>query len=234
MGVSQPRVAAIEQARNVTIDVLEQYIEAVGGSLEVNAVKGKTRIPLLKGMRPPNEMSFSPHFCTGHIPVAFVFSAPGEKEVRDGKPVAGDTGSNLESALLHLHSARPALFPSVHRYDYRITNAFSAPIATALGHGASEASDTKIKDPGNVRRVLREVEGCDLVVLSGNKARLLAKAIRTSGKPVVEVPHVGNRGLNGRFDVPDLKPASPLVRRERRVQLWADAVLRAIKADDAR
>lgn len=47
MGVSQPRVAAIEQARNVTIDVLEQYIEAVGGRLEVNAVKGKSRIPLI-------------------------------------------------------------------------------------------------------------------------------------------------------------------------------------------
>ncbi|MGH2738967.1 MAG: helix-turn-helix domain-containing protein [Actinomycetota bacterium] len=52
MGVSQPRVAAIEQARNVTIDVLEQYIEAVGGTLEVNAVKGKTKIPLITALRP--------------------------------------------------------------------------------------------------------------------------------------------------------------------------------------
>jgi DNA-binding XRE family transcriptional regulator len=51
MGVSQPRVAAIEQARNVTIDVLEQYIEAVGGSLEVNAVKGRSKIPLVTPMR---------------------------------------------------------------------------------------------------------------------------------------------------------------------------------------
>lgn len=51
MGVSQPRVAAIEQARNVTIDVLEQYIEAVGGTLEVNAVKGRSRIPLIAPMR---------------------------------------------------------------------------------------------------------------------------------------------------------------------------------------
>jgi transcriptional regulator with XRE-family HTH domain len=52
MGVSQPRVAAIEQARNVTIDVLEQYIEAVGGRLEVNAVKGKSKIPLITAFRP--------------------------------------------------------------------------------------------------------------------------------------------------------------------------------------
>jgi transcriptional regulator with XRE-family HTH domain len=48
IGVSQPRVAAIEQARNVTIDVLEQYVDAIGGRLEVNVVKGKRKIPLLR------------------------------------------------------------------------------------------------------------------------------------------------------------------------------------------
>ncbi len=47
MGISQPRVAAIEQSRNVTIDVLEQYVGAVGGKLEVTVVKGKSKIPLI-------------------------------------------------------------------------------------------------------------------------------------------------------------------------------------------
>lgn len=47
MGVSQPRVAAIEQSRNVTIDVLEQYVDAVGGELEVSVVKGRSKIPLI-------------------------------------------------------------------------------------------------------------------------------------------------------------------------------------------
>ena len=229
MGVSQPRVTAIEQARNVTIDVLEQYIEAVGGTLEVNAVKGKRRIPLLRGMLPPNEMSFSPHFCRGHIPVAFVFSVPGEKEMRDKKPVAGETGRNLELALGHLHFNQPTRFPSCHRYDYRINNAISTPMAVVLGDRTSEARDTEIKHPSNVRRVLREVEGCDLVVLSGNKASVLGQALRESGKTVIDVSHVGNKGLNGKFKVPDrLKLASSLARREHRVQLWADAVLRAI------
>lgn len=46
IGVSQPRVAAIERARNVTIAVLDQYVEAIGGTLEVNVVKGTRRIPL--------------------------------------------------------------------------------------------------------------------------------------------------------------------------------------------
>ncbi len=47
MKVSQPRVVAIEQSRNVTIDVLEQYVAAVGGTLEVTVVKGNRKIRLL-------------------------------------------------------------------------------------------------------------------------------------------------------------------------------------------
>jgi transcriptional regulator with XRE-family HTH domain len=47
LGVSQPRVVAIEQSRNVTIEVLEQYVHAVGGRLEVNVVKGNRKVPLI-------------------------------------------------------------------------------------------------------------------------------------------------------------------------------------------
>lgn len=47
IGVSQPRVAAIERSRNVTIDVLEQYVRAVGGELEVTVKKGNKRIALV-------------------------------------------------------------------------------------------------------------------------------------------------------------------------------------------
>jgi len=47
IGISQPRVVAIERSRNVTVEVLEQYAKAVGGILEVNVVKGGQRVPLL-------------------------------------------------------------------------------------------------------------------------------------------------------------------------------------------
>lgn len=47
LGVSQPRVAAIEQSRNVTIDVLKQYVAALGGQLEVTVVQGRRKTPLL-------------------------------------------------------------------------------------------------------------------------------------------------------------------------------------------
>jgi transcriptional regulator with XRE-family HTH domain len=51
LGVSQPRVAAIERSRNVTLDVLEEYVDAVGGRLEVNVVRGTEKIPLIGGRR---------------------------------------------------------------------------------------------------------------------------------------------------------------------------------------
>ena len=47
LGVTQPRVAAIERSRNVTIDVLEQYVGAVGGELELTVHQGKRKIHLI-------------------------------------------------------------------------------------------------------------------------------------------------------------------------------------------
>ena len=44
--VSQPRVAAIERADNLTVDVLAQYVAAVGGQLEISVLHGELRIPL--------------------------------------------------------------------------------------------------------------------------------------------------------------------------------------------
>jgi hypothetical protein len=180
----------------------------------------------------PREMPSPPHFWRGRIAVAFVFSAPGEEELRQGKPVAGDTGKNLELALSHLRAAQPTLFPSSHRYDYRLTNAWPEPLARSLGHRASGARDSQIRDSDNVQRVLHELEGCHLVILSGNKAGLLGGSIRGSGRTVIEVPHVGNRGLNGAFGTPSgLRLASPFARREHRVQLWALTVLQEITSE---
>jgi transcriptional regulator with XRE-family HTH domain len=51
IGVSQPRVAAIERSRNVTLDVLEDYVSAIGGRLEVSVVKGSQTIPLTGARR---------------------------------------------------------------------------------------------------------------------------------------------------------------------------------------
>jgi transcriptional regulator with XRE-family HTH domain len=51
IGVSQPRVAAIERSQNVTLEVLEEYVDAIGGRLEVNVVRGTQTIPLTSARR---------------------------------------------------------------------------------------------------------------------------------------------------------------------------------------
>lgn len=50
IGVSQPRVAAIEQSQNITIDVLDDYVLAIGGALEIAVVRGGKRVVLRPAM----------------------------------------------------------------------------------------------------------------------------------------------------------------------------------------
>lgn len=170
--------------------------------------------------------SFSAHFCRGNLPVAFVFSVPGEAERTQGRPVAGDTGENIDAALICLHALNPALFASVNRYDYRITNAFTNPIAVSLGNAGSEAKNSQIKEPRNVSRVISELDGCDFVILCGKKAKLLLSALATTGKCVIVVPHVGNKGLNNSFSPCSLPTSSSAAdRRQKRVEMWAQVIL---------
>ena len=52
LGVSQPRIAAIERSKNVTVELLEQYVEALGGHLRVTVVKGNKSITLISSGSP--------------------------------------------------------------------------------------------------------------------------------------------------------------------------------------
>jgi transcriptional regulator with XRE-family HTH domain len=53
IGVRQPRIAAIERSRNVTFDVLERYVSALGGQLELSVVQSGRKIALLSSRREP-------------------------------------------------------------------------------------------------------------------------------------------------------------------------------------
>ena len=52
LGVSQPRIAKIECSKNVTVELLEQYVEALGGHLQVTVVKGNKRTTLISPTPP--------------------------------------------------------------------------------------------------------------------------------------------------------------------------------------
>jgi hypothetical protein len=149
--------------------------------------------PLMANFQAPLS---SPSFWPGRLPVAFMLSAPGTCEAAKGFPVAGGTGDNLSVGLEFLHAARPDLFPSSNRYDYRIANAYSKPLSLALGSGRTEASDREILESGNIARVMADLNGCHLVVLCGIKAQLLTAAIeRQLGCRSLSCYHTSSRGI---------------------------------------
>ena len=69
IGVSQPRIAAIERARNVTLEVLEQYVTAIGARLEVKVVKGTRTLPLLVSESKPSSRRFAAKRAARSAPV---------------------------------------------------------------------------------------------------------------------------------------------------------------------
>ncbi|MFC5550332.1 hypothetical protein [Massilia aerilata] len=149
-----------------------------------------------------NELKQTPtgpaHFWQGSLNIGFVFSVPGTREAKDRMPLADASGRNLGTALTdHLARSLPTVFPSADRYAYRITNAYDVPMSKALGDKVTEAAAAQILAPQNVSRVIRELEGVDLVLLCGSKAQLLAPAL--AGRPLVLTSHTSYSGLNCRW-----------------------------------
>lgn len=174
------------------------------------------------------------HFWQGDQPVAFVFSVPGTHEKGTGHPVAGTTGENLSMALAHLSGAMPNLFPSKDRYAYRITNAYNNPIAQALGHSSSEATDAQVLASLNIARVVKELAGCHTVILCGLKAQLLHTSVAERERMVVCASHTSNQALASKFNTSAVRQlTSSRARREARVELWAQKLLENLSESGA-
>lgn len=172
----------------------------------------------------------APHFWQGQLPVAFVFSVPGANEKTAGRPVSGATGENLSFALQHLHAELPDVFSSTDRYAYRITNAYSAPIAKSLGDSSSQASDLQVQAPENIIRVVRDINGCNFVILCGLKAQLLSEAIRQPNRTVVCAWHTSNQALSNKFGSLEVsRLPEPHARRQLRAKLWAQEILNSLR-----
>jgi hypothetical protein len=173
------------------------------------------------------DLPSSAHFWPGWLDIAFVYSAPGSFEALHLKPIFDVTGDNLQLALArHLTPGLPTVFPSIDRYDYRITNAHAAPLANALGHCRTEATDAEIRSAANIERVRVELAGSRLVVLCGNKAHLLGKHL--ADFPLVRAGHTSMNGLNSRWPDrkqqtvdPHWRAMSGAQRTASRIGLWA-------------
>lgn len=174
------------------------------------------------------------HYNRGRYPVAFVFSTPGARELAAGRPVAGVTGENLDFGLHELHALDPRRFPSTDRYDYRITNAHTEPLAASLGHRASEATPAQILAPDNLARVVAELAGCAIVVLCGQRAQLLAGTLAQAGRTLGRATHTGNRALVAKYHGAAFAGgADGRARRILRARQWARDLLHTLPSGGA-
>lgn len=170
------------------------------------------------------------HFWVGQTdcPTAFVFSTPGRHERNGHRPVAGTTGTNMDGVLVFLHEVAPDVFPSVSRYDYRITNASTRVLYAAQDNGRTEDYSRNILDGENLVRLLTELEGCRNIVLCGDKAGLLADELRKNKQfSIITGCHLSNQRLHRLFpnDHMELSACdSPSSRRRRRFELCAQAL----------
>jgi transcriptional regulator with XRE-family HTH domain len=112
MGVSQPRVATIERSPNVTLDVIAQYAEALGGHLEVTIVKGKDRVVVGPAPLRPAKRSVTEKGSRGPapLPAKVVRSNAGRPKVTGdvGAPARGRVAATKSRAKVSPQTGRAA------------------------------------------------------------------------------------------------------------------------------
>ncbi|MBM7635525.1 hypothetical protein [Streptococcus saliviloxodontae] len=147
-------------------------------------------------------IKYTPSYCKGKdiARVAFVFICPGQEEENKGKPVAGQTGKNLETLLYFLNQSIPTEFPTTQRYDYRILN-LSDKIFYKEKTGMSTPPVNDIDSEENIKRIIGEIGNCEIIIFfSKNKkyAKVIEKIkIRlNSNQKTMRVMHLGFQSIN--------------------------------------
>ena len=113
----------------------------------------------------------------GDIKTAFIFSCPGQEELKSGLLVNGQTGKNLDMMLTILNKKRPDIFPSTNRYDYRITNSSEIVHYKALDN-RTEAKPQEINAPENLKRLKADIVGYDYVITFGRCSAIGVESIK--------------------------------------------------------
>lgn len=108
------------------------------------------------------------------IRTAFIFSCPGQEELKSGKLVNGQTGKNLDMMLSILNKKYPEIFPSENRYDYRITNS-SEQVHYKAYDNRTEPNAKEILSSENIMRLKEDIEGYEYIITFGRCAAMAAE-----------------------------------------------------------
>lgn len=143
-------------------------------------------------------MSNSNYFNEGkNNSVAFVFSAPGQKEEKNNKPISGQTGKNLETILKILKKSNIEEFSSYkNRYDFRITNSFTDVLFLSKNN-RTEATIKEIKEPKNIERLRSElIDITKYIFFFGLKPQSIAYLLSDLKARFIFAPHLGFQSIN--------------------------------------
>ena len=133
------------------------------------------------------------------IPTAMIFSCPGQEEMKSGLLVNGQTGKNLDLLLSILKKSRPDLFPSVNRYDYRITNS-SENVHFKAHDNRTEPSLAEVREKENIDRLKEDIKGYKCVIAFGRCAAAAADILKADkdfeGVSFINCQHLSFLSLN--------------------------------------
>lgn len=171
--------------------------------------------------------------------IAFVFSCPGRREQEQGRPAAGQTGDNLQDALMYMREFCYDFIENIGCDDWArdnilITNAWCC-VEFRAQTERSEASTLDIRSEGNVNRLAGELCATkSIIVCCGKKARDAVERVEaqlSDGVIIACLPHLGNQALNNWIrnnDLPDMQGGS-CARRQERIRRWARCLYRQVR-----
>src|SRR5690606_5899010 len=109
--------------------------------------------------------------------ITFVFSCPGQEELKSGELVFGRTGCNLELLLKELKKRDFIKEDFKDRYDFRITNSHNEVHYKALNN-RTEPLNSKIKEEDNLQRLLKELKETEIIICFGKKSKYASHQIK--------------------------------------------------------
>lgn len=128
--------------------------------------------------------------------VAFVFSCPGQEELKNGKVLSGKTGQNLDCLLSVLTKKRKDIFPSDRKEKYLLTNSSQHVYYKGYkGSNRTEAYKLDLDSQENKNRLKEELENKKIIICFGKKAKYVVGKIDLT-ETIINVSHLGQKSLN--------------------------------------
>ncbi len=128
--------------------------------------------------------------------IAFVFSCPGQEELKSGKLVYGKTGYNLELLLQELKKRDFITEKFENRYDFTITNSHNE-VHYKSWNNRTEPLLSEVRTSENIERLTTELKEAEIIICFGKRPKIALEICKDNLKAkVLYSRHLGLQSLN--------------------------------------